>query len=70
MEELINQVSQRTGLAPDKARSAVDTVLGFLKNRLPPAMASQLESALTAGAGSGAGMAEAAKGLGSKFGSQ
>lgn len=65
MDELINQVAQRTGLAPDKARTAVDTVLGFLKTRLPPPVAAQLESAISGGAG---GLADAAKGLGGRFG--
>jgi uncharacterized protein (DUF2267 family) len=65
MEELINLVAQKTGLAPDKARTAVDTVLGFVKNRLPAPIASQLDNALAGGAG---GFAEAAKGLGAKFG--
>ena len=72
MDELINQVAQRTGLAPDKARTAVDTVLGFLKNRLPAPIASQLDNALSgsgAGAGAGAGgLTDAVKGMGSKFG--
>ncbi len=67
MDELINQVAQRTGLAPDKARTAVETVLGFVKSRLPAPVASQLDSAL-AGEGSG-GMADATKGLGGIFGS-
>jgi uncharacterized protein (DUF2267 family) len=67
VDELINQVAQRTGLAPDKARTAVDTVLGFLKTRLPGPIASQLDSALSGGSG---GMAEAAKGLGGRFGQQ
>jgi hypothetical protein len=66
MDELINQVAQRTGLAPDKARTAVDTVLGFLKNRLPAPIASQLDSAMSGSAAGG--MAEAAKGLGGRFG--
>lgn len=69
MDEIINQVAQRTGLAPDKARTAVDTVLGFLKTRLPAPIASQLDSAVS-GSGGSAGMAEAAKGLGGRFGSQ
>lgn len=66
MDELVNQVAQRTGLAPDKARTAVDTVLGFLKTRLPGPIAAQLDSAVAGGGGGG--MAEAAKGLGSRFG--
>lgn len=68
MEELINQVAQRTGLAPDKARLAVETVLNFAKSRLPAPIATQLESAL-AGGGGGA-FADAAKGVGAAFGTQ
>jgi uncharacterized protein (DUF2267 family) len=66
MDELINQVAQRTGLAPDKARTAVDTVLGFLKTRLPGPIASQLDSAVSGKTAGGA--ADAAKGLGGIFG--
>ena len=68
VDELINQVAQRTGLAPDKARTAVDTVLGFLKTRLPGPIASQLDGALSGSAAGG--VAEAAKGLGSQFGNK
>ncbi|MDQ2669343.1 MAG: DUF2267 domain-containing protein [Gemmatimonadota bacterium] len=72
MDELVNQVAQRTGLAPDKARTAVDTVLGFLKTRLPGPIASQLDSAVSGGgAGTGGtmgGMGAAAEGLGGMFG--
>jgi hypothetical protein len=68
MDELINQVAQRTGLAPDKARTAVDTVLGFLKNKLPAPVASQLDGALSGG--SAGGMADAAKSAGGMFGNK
>lgn len=68
MDELINQVSQRTGLAPDKARTAIDTVVGFLKDKLPAPIASQLDNALS-GEGKGAGgMADKVKDLGGVFG--
>ncbi len=65
MEELIKLVAERTGLAPDKARTAVETVLSFAKTRLPAPIATQLESAL-AGGGT-ADLAGAAKGLGGAF---
>jgi hypothetical protein len=68
VDELINQVAQRTGLAPEQARTAVDTVLSFLKTRLPAPIASQLDSALSGSAAGG--MAEAAKGVGSRFGNK
>lgn len=67
MDELINQVAQRTGLAPDKARTAVDTVVGFLKNRLPGPVASQLDSAMSGRRGDG-GVSDAAQGLGGGLG--
>jgi hypothetical protein len=68
MEELINQVAQRTGLAPDKARTAVETVLNYAKTKLPAPIATQLESALAGGSGGQGGFAEAAKGMGASFG--
>ncbi len=64
MDELINMVAQRTGLAPEKARTAVDTVVGYLKTKLPGPLAGQIDSALAGGGGLG----DAAKNLGSKFG--
>jgi hypothetical protein len=68
MQELIDQVAQRTGLAPDKAKIAVETVLNFAKTRLPAPIATQLESALTGG---GLGdLAGAAKGMGGSFGTK
>ena len=68
MQELINQVAQRTGLTPDKAKTAVETVLNFAKTKLPAPIATQLESALTGG---GAGdLAGAAKGMAGSFGTK
>jgi hypothetical protein len=43
MDQLVNMVVQRTGISPDQARGAVETVLGFLKDKLPEPIASQLE---------------------------
>jgi hypothetical protein len=54
MDELIKQVVERTGISEQQARGAVDTVLGFLKARLPEPIAGQLDG-LASGAGSAAG---------------
>lgn len=51
MEELIRQVTERTGISPEQAQTAVTTVLGFLKTRLPEPIAGQLEGFLGGGAG-------------------
>lgn len=64
MDELIKLVSQKTGLPEDKAKVAVDTVIGFLKERLPAPLASQLDNVLGS-SGPGQGLA---KGLGDLFG--
>ncbi|MCX6623697.1 MAG: hypothetical protein NTY38_22035 [Acidobacteria bacterium] len=46
MDELVGKVSETTGLNPMMAKIAVETVLGFLKDRLPSPLASGLESFL------------------------
>ena len=46
MEELIKTVSAKTGISEDQARTAVTTVLGFLKEKLPAPLASQIDSAV------------------------
>lgn len=64
MQQLIQQVSQRTGIPEDKARAAVDTVVGYLKERLPGPLASQLDNAVSGQSDEqGGGMMGAAKGM-------
>lgn len=74
MDELVNQVAQRTGLSQDQARQAADAVLGFLKDKLPAPIASQIDGLLSgqggqANPGDIAGQAgQALGGLGGMFG--
>jgi uncharacterized protein (DUF2267 family) len=63
MDELIKQVSAKTGISEDQARTAVTTVIGFLKDRLPAPIASQLDNAL-----SGEGLGGSVGDLASKAG--
>ncbi len=64
MDELIKLVSQKTGLPADKAKVAVETVVNFLKQKLPPAIAGQLDAILA-----GKGLPDdLTKGLGGLFG--
>ena len=44
MNELINMVAQRTGISEEKARTAVDTVVGFLQDRAPAGLSGQIDS--------------------------
>lgn len=49
MDELIKLVTQKTGISEKQATQAVETVMDFLKDKLPSPVASQIESALTGG---------------------
>jgi hypothetical protein len=67
MNELVNRVTEKTGLSPDQAKAAVETVLGLLKERLPAPLANGLESLVGSGesgeAGSGEGLVNNASGM-------
>lgn len=69
MDQLINLVAQRTGLPADKARTAVDTVLSYLKDRLPAPVAGQLDQLVAGGgkSGSSEGLGGIAKDIGGMF---
>lgn len=55
MDELVKLVAQKTGISEDQARTAVTTVLDFLKQRLPAPIASQVDGVLSGKAGGVAG---------------
>ncbi len=71
MDELVNQVVQKTGISQDQANQAVQTVIGFLKDKLPGPIASQLDGIMSGRANPGdiAGQAgQALGGLGNMMG--
>ena len=70
MDELVALVSQKTGLPPEQARTAAETVLGFLKTRLPAPLAGQLDSLLAGSAteGGGGGLGDVAQKIGGLLG--
>lgn len=67
MDELIKQVTAKTGISEDQARTAVTTVIGFLKDKLPAPIAGQLDNALT-GEGLGGTVGDLASKAGGLFG--
>ena len=69
MEELIRQVSERAGISEEQARTAVETVAGFLKERVPAPYSSYIDSFLSGG-GEGGGLGGIAGGLGGIFGNK
>ena len=71
MDELVNQVAQRTGLSQDQARQAADAELAFLKDKLPAPIASQIDGLLSGQSGQanpGDIAGQALGGLGGMFG--
>jgi hypothetical protein len=72
VDELIKQVVERTGISEQQARTAVETVVGFLKERLPAPIAGQVDGALGGASGAIGGLAGKAGdvlgGLGGVFG--
>ena len=70
MEELTQLIVSKTGISEAHARLAVDTVVGYLKTKLPAPIASQLDS-LIQGGGAAAGqlnIGEVGNALGGLFG--
>ena len=66
MDELVKLVVERTGLPEAQARQAVETVVGFLKQKLPAPLAGQIDGLLAGGAA--ANLGNLAQGLGELFG--
>jgi len=64
MNELINQIAQKTGIGEDKARQAAETAISFLKQRLPGPVSSHLDGFLQGGGG---GTENIKEGLGGMF---
>jgi len=71
MDELLRIVSEKTGLPAEKAKDAVDTVIGYLKDKLPAPVSSQIDNFL-GGPGNIAGSAADAlkSGIGGMFGTK
>ena len=73
MEQLIAMVAEKAGIDREKAKSAITTVMGFLKDKLPAGMGGQLDKLVPAeggeeGEGEGDTMGAIKKGLGGLFG--
>ena len=67
MDELIKLVSKKTGISEAMAKTAVETVLGFLKERLPEPIAGQSDG-IVGGSGGLGDVGNIAGALGGLFG--
>jgi hypothetical protein len=70
MDQLINMVVEKTGISEQHARTAVETVLGFLKQRLPAPIAGQIDSVFSDSGSESGGLGGAAKKLSGMFGNK
>ncbi len=69
MDELIKLVSEKTGLSREISKTAVETVINFLKKKLPDPIASQIDNVLS-GAGAVEGLGDLVEGLGGLLGNK
>ena len=69
MDELIKRITEQTGISEEQARSAVNTVSGFLKEKLPAPLAGQVDNVLSGSGGMSDKLGDAASKLGGIFGS-
>jgi len=67
MDELIKRITEQTGISEDQARSAVNTVAAFLKQKLPAPIAGQIDNVL-GGGGMTDKLGDAASKVGNIFG--
>lgn len=49
MQEIVKLVSDKTGIPEAQAKLAVETVVSFLKTKLPAPLASQLDGVIAGG---------------------
>ena len=68
MDELIRRITEKTGISEDQARSAVNMVAGFLKEKLPAPLAGQVDNVLGGGGGMTDTLGDAAAKVGNIFG--
>ncbi|HYG77397.1 MAG TPA: hypothetical protein VEK08_20490 [Planctomycetota bacterium] len=66
MDEVVRLIVQKTGISEEQARSAAETVVSFIKSKLPPQVSSQIDNAVSGS--DDRGLAAAASGLGGLFG--
>jgi hypothetical protein len=63
MDELIKLVVKKTGISEQQAKTAVETVINFIKQKLPAPLASQIDGLLDSSQAS-----DVLKGLGGLLG--
>ena len=68
IEELVQRISQKTGLSPDKAQEVVNVVVSHLKEKLPAPLVGGLDEYLSGGSTDSGSLIDKAKAMASGLG--
>jgi hypothetical protein len=66
MDQVVRMIQDRAGINAEQARTAASTVVGFLKDKLPPPIASQVDGVLNDGDGGSSPMDQVGDMLGKR----
>ncbi|MBE7942800.1 hypothetical protein IM725_19705 [Ramlibacter aquaticus] len=68
MNELIQRLIDKVGLSEQQANTAMQTVVGFVKEKVPAPIAAQVETVLAGGSEGGGALGSISGALGGMFG--
>jgi hypothetical protein len=63
MDELVQELSQKTGLSQDKSQEVINVVMSHLKARLPAPLGNGLDSLMTGSPAGGESLADTVKSI-------
>lgn len=55
MDDMVNKVAEKTGVAPDTVQKVLATAMDFIKQKLPPQLAGQMDQFMSGQGGAGGG---------------
>jgi hypothetical protein len=58
MDDLLKQITDKTGISVEKAKEVVETVMNFLGDKLPDPVAAQVNKFLAGGGEGGGGLGD------------
>ena len=67
MDELVKLVAKKTGISEELAKTAVQVVLGYLKDKLPAPIAGQIDGVISGGGGDLGDIGDVTKQIGGLF---
>lgn len=68
VDDIVNKVAEKTGVGAETVKKVLTTAVDFIKQKLPPQFAGQVDSLLSGGGAGGGGLGDLAGKLGGMFG--